>query len=56
MYYVKEGPKVDSTTIELQYETCADVKMTAESDYVAGLLVYCLSSFNVLLALADCLR
>ena len=47
MHYVKEGPKVDSSSIELQYETCADVKMTEESDYVAGLLVFCLSSFHV---------
>ena len=33
MHYVKNGPKVDST-IEPQYETCAEVKI-AESDYVA---------------------
>ena len=39
VHYVKEGPKVDSTSIEPQYETCAEVKMTDEPDYVAGLHV-----------------
>ena len=39
MHYVKEGPKVDSTSIEPQYETCAEVKTTDEPDYVAGLCV-----------------
>ena len=33
VHYVKNGPKVDST-IEPQYETCAEVKIT-ESDYTA---------------------
>ena len=33
VHYVKNGPKVDST-IEPQYETCAEVKIT-ESDYAA---------------------
>ena len=39
VHYVKEGPKVDSTSIEPQYETCAEVKTTDEPDYVAGLHV-----------------
>ena len=39
VHYVKEGPKVDSTSIEPQYETCAEVKTTEEPDYVAGLCV-----------------
>ena len=34
MRYVKNGPKVDSTT-EPQYETCDEDKIT-ESDYAAG--------------------
>ena len=51
MHYVKEGPKVDSTSIEPQYETCADVK-TAEPDYVTGLH----KCNNVILStIADCL-
>ena len=39
VHYVKEGPKVDSTSIEPHYETCAEVKTTDEHDYVAGLHV-----------------
>ena len=34
VHYVKEGPKVDSTSIEPQYET-----LKFEPDYVAGLHV-----------------
>ena len=54
VHYVKEGPKVDSTSIEPQYETCAEVKTTDEPDYVAGLhvLVLMITCFDSLFCLS----
>ena len=50
VHYVKEGPKVDSTSIEPQYATCADVKTTDEPDYVAGLCVELLIMYKLMQA------